>query len=612
MSADLRSPLSPEDTMRVRDLVLEFRVARQFGGQGVAVNNLAPGAILTARNRSQMATEGEALTQRIELDVGAGEIITPGPGIVRAIGSGLDRSKRDESGQPPPRDLSWRGRSEVRLAATPSGEVTVQRARFVDQALARDGDSRASGESMLALFEPAHDGSPTLAQITIEGGAHAAAQGGAGGDIRADRLDVIFAPAAPGENPSPTLATATGRVSAQRQDLRLRADLVEAAMAPDADGDPQVTLLTAKLGVVVDVGSGADAIEARADHLRATPLNEVVELSGEPAVIRRGTAHVRAPSMRLEGGPRRLTVFGAGAAEQESLPGQTVLGYDHVRVEWMRSMTFDDQAGRTECVGGVVAVAERGDAAVDTARAERLIVEFTPGAIDASEAGARPAVIGATLLGASEEQDGGSGAEIEGRRYVADASDATGRRLDTMAYLSGSSILLRADQETLIVPGAGRLLVEDRRQGGAREPGAVQARGTSLFEWAGSLELSRRTGVGVMERSVRLRQREPDADDVTEMESESLEAVFSEVSERLLRAEANGAVYVRRRERQVTADRMLYDALTGVARLEGREDNLVTFFDESRAATQSAGAVTWNLRTDDIRVDRAGPITIPR
>ncbi len=40
-------------------------LARQFGGQGVTVNNLAPGAILTARNRAQMAVEAEALVQRI-------------------------------------------------------------------------------------------------------------------------------------------------------------------------------------------------------------------------------------------------------------------------------------------------------------------------------------------------------------------------------------------------------------------------------------------------------------------------------------------------------------------------------------------------------------------
>jgi NAD(P)-dependent dehydrogenase (short-subunit alcohol dehydrogenase family) len=42
-----------------------LNLARQFGGQGVTVNNLAPGAILTERNRVQMATEGEALTRRI-------------------------------------------------------------------------------------------------------------------------------------------------------------------------------------------------------------------------------------------------------------------------------------------------------------------------------------------------------------------------------------------------------------------------------------------------------------------------------------------------------------------------------------------------------------------
>lgn len=40
-------------------------LARQFGNRGVTVNNLAPGAILTARNRTQMATEAEALAARI-------------------------------------------------------------------------------------------------------------------------------------------------------------------------------------------------------------------------------------------------------------------------------------------------------------------------------------------------------------------------------------------------------------------------------------------------------------------------------------------------------------------------------------------------------------------
>ncbi len=40
-------------------------LARQLGGSGVTVNNLAPGAIATARNREQLATSGADLLQRI-------------------------------------------------------------------------------------------------------------------------------------------------------------------------------------------------------------------------------------------------------------------------------------------------------------------------------------------------------------------------------------------------------------------------------------------------------------------------------------------------------------------------------------------------------------------
>jgi len=42
-----------------------LNLARQYGGHGVTVNNLAPGAILTARNQAQMQREGAALAQRI-------------------------------------------------------------------------------------------------------------------------------------------------------------------------------------------------------------------------------------------------------------------------------------------------------------------------------------------------------------------------------------------------------------------------------------------------------------------------------------------------------------------------------------------------------------------
>ena len=48
-------------------------LARQYSGNGVTVNNLAPGAILTARNRTQMATEGETIVKSVP----AGRLGTP-------------------------------------------------------------------------------------------------------------------------------------------------------------------------------------------------------------------------------------------------------------------------------------------------------------------------------------------------------------------------------------------------------------------------------------------------------------------------------------------------------------------------------------------------------
>lgn len=44
-----------------------LNLARQLGPSGVTVNNLAPGAILTARNRTQLQTDGEAYISRTPL-----------------------------------------------------------------------------------------------------------------------------------------------------------------------------------------------------------------------------------------------------------------------------------------------------------------------------------------------------------------------------------------------------------------------------------------------------------------------------------------------------------------------------------------------------------------
>jgi len=42
-----------------------MNLARQYGGQGVTANNMAPGAIRTARNRDQLVHEGAAIAARV-------------------------------------------------------------------------------------------------------------------------------------------------------------------------------------------------------------------------------------------------------------------------------------------------------------------------------------------------------------------------------------------------------------------------------------------------------------------------------------------------------------------------------------------------------------------
>ncbi len=560
---------------------------------------------------ARVEDRAEVVTQRLEFDAARGVISAPGPGLARAIGASLDRAGRDESGAAPARDLSWRGRCDISLAALAEGDVTVERVEFFEQVLARDGDTTARAERIGAEFEPGPDGGPALARLSLEGGARADA--GPEGLITAQRIDVLFDPGAPQNDLTPTLATASGAVFASRDNVRLRADLVEATLAPDAGGSPEVTLLTADLGVIVEIDQGGELIEARADHLRAVPATETAELTGDLASIRRGLGVVRASSMRLEGAARRLTAFGAGVAEQTAPDGGDVLGYDHVKAEWTRSLTFDDVAGVTEVVGEVVVTGETGAHAIDTAKGERLVIDFVPGASEESvSSDAR--VLRATLIGASEEVEGGAHSEVEGRRYVADDTQDTGRRLETMLYLTAARIVFDAEREAMIAPGAGRLLVEDRRESGdgAGDANGPLARGTTLFDWEGSLEMNRRSGTAVMQTGVRLRQRPPGANEVAELECETLEAIFSEIERRLLRAEAQGGIYLHHRTRHVTADKLLYDALTGVAILDAWEGNVVTYHDDARAGSQRAGSITWNLVTDDIRVDRASPITIPR
>lgn len=581
--------------VRVRDASMHAIAATPALEYGFTSRRLA--LVGTGPRSVEMRLEdrGEAVCSRFDADLGEGMAWITGEGMVRALG--VDAA----------RDISWRGRSDLRFE-TADGALTLREARFSDGALAREGDSMVSGESIAVDFMPGERARPRLSRVVIEDNARADA--GADGRLSAQRIDVAFRAGARSDTVVPDVVTAAGDVRAEQGGSSLRAELVEAILS-NVDGQARVETLNADLGVVVRTPQGGSVVEARADRMRALPAQRIVELTGAPASVQRDGGVVRGGSMRLEGEPQRLTVFGAGDAEYVRSDAERLMNYERVRVTWTNAMHFDDALGVVECAGGVEAVADAPDLSRDAARGERLIMRFT----DSPRAGEDGASDEALLRRLSRVELFGpenGNAVIEARRYTADERAEAGIRLERMLHLAAPSVLLTADDQTLRVPHAGRLLIEDRRAPGAHGASPAGARGSTLFEWDGSLTLRRDTGAADMLQRVRLRHRPLGADAIVEMECENLRAVFALDDERLTRAEAIGAVYARRGGKQLIADFLRYDADTGEAEAGAAPGNVVTLFDEERPAPQTAQSIVWDLVRDRVRATGAGPVSAPR
>lgn len=586
----------------------------------------------------RLLDRGEALSGRVEADLGAGIARLPGPGVMQAVGAGLNTRARNEEGRIPPRDISWRGGAEIRFAPTADGRITLRDAAFSEGVLGREANVHVSGEAMRVEFgSPAGGGAAperlldALARVTIRDGAKADA--GAAGFVHADRIDVEFSPV--GDPASgrtiPAVATATGGARAEREGSSIRGEVLEARFLPEDSRGVRLDALDARLGVSVRTRQGEDDVEARAEALRATRLSqpgrEVIELSGE-AAIRRGPLALRAGAVAMDAEHGRLTVVGPGQADftRAAASGEPGVAYDTVRLSWARSFTFDDAAGRAESAGDVLGVAESGDRLRDLWRGERLIVAFTPRgqtAQDGGVAAAPGAGIGAaaarvgeiTLLSAAEEGVGEAQAEIESRRYAADTASESGQRLESLVFVTGPRILADARREIVRVPEPGKLLIEDRRESGATGPAdrpSAGARGTTLIGWGGSMTLRRGEGEGVIDGKVRLRHRATGAEEPADMECERLLATFTTDGASLLTAAASEGVFVQMGRRQLTADTATYDARTGLARIAAAPGNVVSLLDEAQGVAQNAREIEWDLARDRIRVLEASPLRTGR
>lgn len=553
----------------------------------------------------RLTDRGEAVASRLEADLGTNTATFPGPGVLRAI---------NVDGEPGPRDVSWRGRCDLTFEYDDRARIALRRATLSDGVLARDLGREASGRMVRVDFAPNDDaGNLNISRVVVEDGA--VIEGGRDGRLEADRVDVAFAPRGLGLSWSPSVATASGRVHASRggeQPVSMRAELAEARFGRNPDGSARTESVTADLGVVVRLGDGPTAIEARADRVRALVSQNIAELQGQPASLRRGPASIEGGSMRIDGDNRRLTVFGAGRIEAKTGGGErdSLLGYDRLEATWTGSMTYDDLAGLAELGGGVEAVADAGGLARDTGRGERLRLHVTPGSADGELSSADREVVRVTLIGGAEEFGDGALAEVESRRYELDESSDTGVRLVRLINLASARIEADRGEQRLWTPGPGRLLAEDRRSGEAG--GSSHGKGTTLFEWAGGMSLAHDTGAGDMRGRVRVRHLPSSASEAVELECETLAAQFDMKTPTLVSAEAREAVYARQGLRQLVADRMTLDAVRMVAEASASPGNVVIVFDEAVGPPATAEAIEWDLTTNRVRATKMGTIRAPR
>ena len=645
--------LQPDEPEELKNDDVFLRV-RSPGGKPVRVIDAASGASVQCLTLDYAATRRlvtlmgigplgvtftlpelvEVIAGRFELDLttGIGAIATAGIAQANqdsaALGSTASARERG------PRELRWNDRADFRLDTTTGpvgsgGKVLPREIIFTGRVEARDGLASLQGQSVRAILsEPTGaDQQPvTLQRLIVDG--DAAAEDSDGGRVAADSMDVLFEPAADSGRPIPTIATAQGDVQASRGDQSLSAGMIELTFKkPDANNDAvRVESFEARLGVEVsfpqqqpqrDAGQVAAlpaTIEIFADRLNASNSTRLVELTGEPARLARKSARARSeitgPSIRLDAAVDRnmLTVFGAGNATHASRTGSNTQ-YQQFTAQWQNSMTYDDSAGRAELDGDTVATADVGDDERHVARGAHMTINLL-----AVEGGGKQ-LDRAVIEGTAKRP-----AEVELRRYL-DAPDKDGiRPLEGLAFLQGPEIQFAAHQGTLVVPGAGLLLIEDRRAQPIDDERLGEIRGTTLFEWDGMLSFDRESGKGTMTNRARMRHRDLVSGMVTQLECERLNAHAQWPRDsaegqgvKLTSVRATGAVFVQRDTLQMLCDELDYNAAAGLIRAWANEGNRITLFDETDGRNVFAGAIELDVSTGKWgRISRPTGALVPR
>lgn len=464
---------------------------------------------------------GELRSQHAEVDLGELPLVTAwvdGPGVIRPRGEGDAGAtvvtwgeRADLTGERVADDsvrvTSVSGSGPVRVIA-PGGTVDAQFAR---------------------VFLVERDGDAVVERVILRDGFRTVSSDGASW-MEAERAEIAFGASSVGMSGQPEFVRASGAVRIVREDVQLDADEISASVEPDAQGAPALRSGDAQGSVRAAVSRGA---EVRGPRITLDDRGDVVTVSGPGSVVALGDAdrlfEVHAESMEVRRREGRITGAGPGYATMQTA-AQDATPPSFGSLTWTDGFAHDDAAGVLELLGTVAGTRTVGDTETQRLSAPGgATVVVTPGMLEEGSgigtAGIETGVTEVVLHGAS-----GTPAEIEGRRYR--ASEAAGVRgpLESVLALRADLVAIDVVTQRLRSPGAGVLVVEDRREQSAGGAGsdlmAGGGRGTTAFRWSGAFDLDREAGRGTMDGGVRVSHLDAVSSEVTELTARSVEARF--------------------------------------------------------------------------------------
>ncbi len=554
--------------------------------------------------RITAANNFQARPGAIRADLLAGAIDLPGRGDARSDTAGID----------------WTHHAHLTLARDDDDRLTdrLSHATFQGSVSAGNDDAIILADELATDFDQADDRAVLRAARITRGSIAARTQPNQPArSLAADTIDARFITLA--GRTDPARITAEGSVNATADNATLQAHTALATLERDhtdriavrsaqARGDVRYTAPnnTAAAGAALDVDGPA----------------ETIRITGPDSMVAQGDSTIHAADIHLDANTRRMTVEGPGRFEH-TLRGADALPAGRVLARWTESMRFDDALGRLNALGEVSVISTPDALTRDTLAARRIEVEITPQPIRDSVGGRGSTtrqLLVARAFGDSDA-DAYHPATVETRRY--DPADP--ERVTGLLFLEADQITADNRAAILRVPGAGTLLVMDRRDENApaqeAQPNTLGP-GLTRFTWQGAFELDRNAGVAVMDDRVLVRHKtiappgSPAATQTAELATDTLTATFAESDTAdnpftLRAADARGSVRFLANNKQLLADAARFEADTNTLHALALPGRLVELREPNRPAPLSARAIQWDLARDRVEINRPSPVTLP-